>query len=73
MAHKDKRKVWVQVKTHQRKVLKCFEKPKSKHYNMIHIGTGGAKPNTYPRKKKITKPLNLADFTIPGYRRKKKK
>ena len=72
MACKDKRKVWVQVKTHQRKVLKCFEKPKTKHYNMIDIGTGAA-AKTYPRKKKITKPLNLADFTIPGYRRKKKK
>ena len=73
MACKDKRKVWVQVKTHQRKVLKCFEKPKTKHYNMIDIGTGGAKPKTYSRKKKITKPLNLADFTIPGYSRNKKK
>ena len=62
--------MWVQVKTHQRKVLKCFEKPKTKHYNMIDIGTGAA-AKTYPRKKKITKPLNLADFTIPGYRRKK--
>ena len=72
MACKDKRKVWVQVKTHQRKVLKCFEKPKTKHHNMIDIGTGAA-TKTYPRKKKITKPLNLADFTIPGYRRKKKK
>ena len=40
---------------------------------MIDIGTGGAKPKTYSRKKKITKPLNLADFTIPGYRRKNKK
>ena len=39
---------------------------------MIDIGTGAA-AKTYPRKKKITKPLNLADFTIPGYRRKKKK
>ena len=73
MACKDKRKVWVQVKTTQRKVFKCFEKQKTKHYNMIDIGTGGAKPKTYSRKKKITKPLNLADFTIPGYRRKKKK
>ena len=70
MACKDKRKVWVQVKTHQRKVLKCFEKPKTKHYNMIDIGTSAA-AKTYPRKKKITKPLNLADFTIPGCRRKK--
>ena len=73
MTCKDKRKVWVQVKTRQRKVLKCFEKPKTQHYNTIDIGTGGAKPKTYPRKKKITKPLNLADFTIPGYRKKKKK
>ena len=72
MACKDKRKVWVQVKTHQKKVLKCFEKPKTKHYIMIDIGTSAA-AKTYPRKKKITKPLNLADFTIPGYRRKKKK
>ena len=72
MACKDKRKVWVQVKTHQRKVLKCFEKPKTKHYNMIDIGKSAA-AKTYPRKKKITKPVNLADFTIPGYRRKKKK
>ena len=39
---------------------------------MIDIGTSAA-AKTYPRKKKITKPLNLADFTIPGYRRKKKK
>ena len=72
MVCKDKRKVWVQVKTHQRKVLKCFEKPKPKHYSMIDIGIGAA-TKTYPRKKKITKPLNLADFTITGYRRKKKK
>ena len=48
-----------------------FEKPKTKHYNMIDIGTRGAKPKTYSRKKMNTKPLNLADFTIPGYRRKK--
>ena len=54
------------------KSVKCFEKPKTKHYNMIDIGKSAA-TKTYPRKKKITKPLNLADFTIPGYRRKKKK
>ena len=41
MACKDKRKVWVQVKAHQRKVLKCMDKKtlKTKHYNMIDIGT----------------------------------
>ena len=42
MACKDKRKVWVQVKTHQRKVLKCMDKKEPK--------TKGRK------KKKITKP-----------------
>ena len=76
MACKDKTKVWVQVKAHQRQVLKCMDKktPKTKHYNIIDLGTGhkhilgGGK-----KRKKITKKLNIADFAIPGYRRAAKK
>ena len=52
----EKRKVWVHIKPHRKRVWKCFdEKPQR-------------------RKKKITGPLNLADFVrAPGYRRSKRK
>ena len=52
----EKRKVWVHIKPHRKRVWKCFdEKPQR-------------------RKKKITGPLNLADFVrAPGYRRSERK
>ena len=52
----EKRKVWVHIKPHRKRVWKCFdEKPQR-------------------RKKKITGPLNVADFVrAPGYRRSERK
>ena len=48
MACTDLRKVWTDIKGHRKKVLKCMDKktPKKRGKN----------------KKKITQPLNLADF-----------
>ena len=47
----DLRKVWTDVKGHRRQVLKCMDKkaPRKRRKN----------------KKKITQPLNLADFVMP--------
>ena len=59
MACKDKRKVWVDIKGHDRRVLKCQNK---------------AAQRKRISKKKITKPLNIADFArAPGYRRSQRK
>ena len=60
MACTDLRKVWTDVKGHRKKVLKCMDKktPKKRRKN----------------KKKITQPLNLADFVRhPGYRRSQRR
>ena len=54
MACKDKRKVWVDVKRHDRRVLKCQNK---------------AAQRKRISKKKITKPLNIADFARARYPR----
>ena len=56
----DLRKVWTDVKGHRRQVLKCMDKksPRKRRKN----------------KKKITKPLKLADFVRPpGYRRSQRR
>ena len=51
MACTDLRKVWTDVKGHRRKVLKCMDKKATKKRRK--------------NKKKITQPLNLADFVRP--------
>ena len=56
----DLRKVWTDVKGHRRQVLKCMDKKSLRKRRK--------------NKKKITKPLKLADFVRPpGYRRSQRR
>ena len=55
----DLRKVWTDVKGHRRQVLKCMDKK----------APGKRRKN----KKKMTQPLNLADFVMPQEKPEKEK
>ena len=59
---KDLRKVWTDVKGHKRQVLKCMDKKHTERGEKLE------------KEKKITQPLNLADFVRPpGYRKSQRR
>ena len=69
MAHKDKRKVWVDVKGHERRVLKCQNKAAKK---FLKVKLPGIENKRRARQTRPISALSAAPPATPPRRRRKR-